>query len=286
MIPKSGYRFPACAKPGLCFDIPHLNAPAGEGRSGKIMRKKNIRIVIAGFGPFPGAPSNPSARLAVALARRRRPALAGIRITSHIFPTAYAAVDRDLPELFARKPDVVLIFGLAGRRRELCIETRARNRRSLLFPDVAGARPELATIELGQVRELKGNAPFALLLDAVRRTALPARLSPDAGTYLCNYAYWRALQHVRDGHPLVQFVHIPPTAIAARRGNFKRRAPSLLQLVVAGENLLIALLAAGRRWQPPTNAATPSRESVRPRNRSSYATPDARNARALRARSQ
>jgi pyroglutamyl-peptidase len=245
-----------------------------------------MRIVIAGFGPFPGAPSNPSARLAVALARRRRPALAGIKITSHIFPTAYAAVDRDLPKLLARKPDVVLIFGLAGRRRELCIETRARNARSLIFPDASGWHPERAAIERGETRALRGNAPFAHLLNAVRRAALPARLSRDAGAYLCNYAYWRALEHVRDGYPLVQFVHIPPTAIAARRGNFKRRAPSLLQLVVAGENLLIALLAAGRRWQPPTNAATPSRESVRPRNRSSYATPDARNARALRARSQ
>ena len=94
-----------------------------------------MRIVIAGFGPFPGAPSNPSGRLAIALARRRRPALAEIEITSHVFATAYSAVDRDLPKLLARKPDVILIFGLAGRRREVCVETRARNKRSILFPD-------------------------------------------------------------------------------------------------------------------------------------------------------
>jgi pyroglutamyl-peptidase len=245
-----------------------------------------MRVVIAGFGPFPGAPSNPSARLALALARRRRPTLAGIKITSHIFATAYAAVDRDLPKLLAQKPDVVLIFGLAGRRREVCIETRARNRRSLLFPDVSGWRPDRAAIEVRQLRELKGNAPFAPLLHAVRRTALPARLSRDAGAYLCNYAYWRALERVRDGRPLVQFIHIPPTAVAVRRGNFKRQAPSLLRLLAAGENLLIALLAAGRRSQPLTSAAPPLRESVRPQNRSSCAAPAAQNARAPRARSQ
>jgi len=39
MIPKSGYRFPACAKPVAPFFI-WLEASAGEGRSEKIMRQK------------------------------------------------------------------------------------------------------------------------------------------------------------------------------------------------------------------------------------------------------
>jgi pyroglutamyl-peptidase len=215
--------------------------------SEKIMRKNNMKVVIAGFGPFPGAPWNPRGRLAIALARRRRPALAGIEITSHVFATAYGAVDRDMPALLAEKPDVILMFGLAARRRHICIETRARNARSLVFPDVGGWQPARAAIEIGQMHELKGNAPFAFLLSAVRRSALPARLSRDAGTYLCNYAYWGALQRMRDNYPLVQFVHIPSIAVAPRRGTFKRRASPLSRLITAGENLLIALLAARRR---------------------------------------
>ena len=76
--------------------------------------ERDLRVVIAGFGPFPGAPSNPSGCLANALARRRRPALADVEIASHVFTTAYTAVDRDLTKLLAQNPDVVLIFGLAG----------------------------------------------------------------------------------------------------------------------------------------------------------------------------
>jgi pyroglutamyl-peptidase len=224
MIPESGRRF-----------------------SEKIMRKNNMKVVIAGFGPFPGAPSNPSGRLAIALARRRRPALAGIEIMSHVFATSYAAVDRDLRNLLAHKPDVILMFGLAGRRRHICIETRARNARSLIFPDVGGSRPERAAIETGPARELRGNAPFAQLLHAVQRTVLPARLSRDAGAYLCNYAYWRALESKQNNNVLVQFVHIPSIAVTPRRGAFKRRTPPLSRLVTAGENLLITLLAARRR---------------------------------------
>jgi len=233
--------------------------------------KRDLRVVIAGFGPFPGAPSNPSGRLATALARRRRPALADIEITSHVFATAYAAVDRDLPKLLARNPDVVLIFGLASRRRHICIETRARNARSVLFPDVNGYRPERTAIETGQTEARTGNAPFHQLLNGVRQNKLPARLSRDAGTYLCNYTYWRALQHAPGKNPLVQFVHTPSIGSAWQRGRFKRRASALSRLVVAGESLLIALLAARRRLRQQATEARRLSESARSRSRSSYA---------------
>ena len=248
--------------------------------------ERDLRIVIAGFGPFPGAPANPSSRLAAALARRRRPALADIEITSHVFTTAYAAVDRDLAKLLARKPDVVLIFGLAGRRQHICIETRARNARSILFPDANGYSPERAAIERGQTRSRTGNAPFHQLLNVLRRNKLPARLSRDAGAYLCNYAYWRALQHVRGMHPLVQFVHIPSISAAPQRGTFKRRPPTLSRLVAASENLLIALLAASRRLRQYSTEARRLSESAQPQSRSNCAGSAARNVRAPRARSR
>jgi hypothetical protein len=42
MIPKSGDRFPACAKPRHRFVV-SLDASAGEGRSDKIMVKQKAR---------------------------------------------------------------------------------------------------------------------------------------------------------------------------------------------------------------------------------------------------
>jgi pyroglutamyl-peptidase len=217
------------------------------GSECQIRSTSDMRVVLAGFGPFPGAPFNPSAALVKALARRRRPALAGIERSTHIFATAYAAVDRDLPKLFAMKPDIVLIFGLAGRRHELCVETRARNAVSVLFPDAHGNRPQSGVIGIGEPRSRRGNAPFTRLLAAVRPTQVPARLSRDAGRYLCNYAYWRALKQTRDGGPLVQFVHIPPVRLTPRRRHSKRPSLSPPPLVAAAEALLIALLAASRR---------------------------------------
>jgi len=42
MIPKSGYRFPACAKP-LALFVVLLDASTGEGRSEEIMLQQNLR---------------------------------------------------------------------------------------------------------------------------------------------------------------------------------------------------------------------------------------------------
>ena len=202
-----------------------------------------MRVLITGFGPFPGAPFNPSARLVKALLRRRRPALDGIEICAHVFATSYAAVDRDLPNLLAQQPDVVLLFGVAGRRRQLCIETRAQNAATLLFPDADGRKPSRDMITCRAPVALKSNAPFMRLLSAARG-CFPARLSRDAGTYLCNYIYWQSLQRTDKGRPLVQFVHIPPLRKTARRSG---KTASFAQLVRAAEAILIALVSASRQ---------------------------------------
>jgi len=209
------------------------------------------RVLLVGFGPFPGAPFNPSADLAKALARRRRPALAGIQLVPHVLKTTYAAVDLQLPGLLALKSDIVLMFGLAGRRRHLCIETRARNAVSVLFPDASGYRPRRSVIVPGKPTALRGTAPFHNLLGALRRYPIPARLSRDAGRYLCNYIYWRALERAAKGHPLVQFVHIPPLRRnPARKRRRDRHLASLADVIRAGESLLIALAASRRRSEP------------------------------------
>lgn len=204
-------------------------------------------VLITGFGRFPGAPFNPSRPLALALARRRRPVLAEIRRIAHIFPTSYAAIERDLPLLIARhKPDVVLMFGLATRTRHLRIECEARNAVALVIPDAVGFVPQCNAIAAGGPARLRTNAPFMRLTTAAR-SAWPARLSRDAGRYVCNHAYWQALMQAPK-RAFVQFVHIPPLPRAPRpQARVKHRAPKPADLVKAGEAILIALLAAARR---------------------------------------
>jgi pyroglutamyl-peptidase len=114
-----------------------------------------------------------------------------------------------------------------------------------LFPDVSGYRPQRSVISPGEPAAIGGNAPFANLLGALRGHDIPARLSRDAGRYLCNYAYWRCLHHVSGRRPLVQFVHIPQVNIGSQPG--QRRGLSFPSLLAASEALLIAMVAASGR---------------------------------------
>jgi pyroglutamyl-peptidase len=218
-----------------------------------------ITVLITGFGPFPGAPFNPTTALPMRLAARRRPGLADVKRIPHVFQTSYAAVERELPVLIKRvRPDVVLLFGVATRTNYLRIELRARNARSVLFPDAIGARPHTGVIAVGEPAVRAGRAPQRALLAAVRAQRLPARLSHTAGRYLCNFAYWRALAATKgNGAPLVQFIHVPmvrrgPTHLGARR-----RLTSA-DLARAGEAILMALIVAARgrqRWRTRSQAA-------------------------------
>ena len=100
-----------------------------------------LRILLTGFGPFPGAPHNPTQPLVARLAQLRRPALHDVALSHHIFPVTYAAVDRQLPDVLAKvKPDALLMFGLAARTPYLRIESRARNAVTMLWPDAANTR--------------------------------------------------------------------------------------------------------------------------------------------------
>lgn len=199
---------------------------------------------MTGFGPFPGAPVNPTGALIAALARKLRSASGPVRIATHVFPTTYAAVDRDLPRLLARtKPHALLMFGLATRSRGIRVETRARNR-ICRQPDAAGITPASRAIVAGAPRVMPVRAPQTALLRAASSGALPARLSVNAGDYLCNYLYWRALEAVRrgGGPSRAAFIHVPP--LDTRK--VSRSARTMDNLMICAEAIAAAMIRALR----------------------------------------
>jgi len=209
-----------------------------------------LRILITGFGPFPGAPFNPTMPLVARLLRLRRPALGDVELSGHIFHVTYSTVDRELPELIARhRPHALLMFGLADRTRFVRIETRARNVVTTLFPDADRNRARKGAI-VGGADAMMFGPHTAKLLRAAVGTGVDARASRDAGSYLCNYLSWRAIEaaNTGDGPRLAAFVHVPPLA---RDGTSQRkdagRRVTLEQLVDAGEAMLLEMVKLARR---------------------------------------
>jgi pyroglutamyl-peptidase len=211
---------------------------------------EKLRILVTGFEPFPGAPFNPTQPLVARLLRLRRPALSDVELSGHIFPVTYSAVDRQLPELLAlRQPQALLMFGLASRTPWIRIETRARNAVTTLWPDAAHTRVRKGSISGGADAMMFG-PHTKKLLRAADGTGIDARASRDAGSYLCNYLSWRAIEATcHDAGPrLAAFVHVPPLArggAAQHKGDAHRI--TLEQLVDAGEEMLLELARLTRQ---------------------------------------
>src|SRR5947209_15127576 len=112
----------------------------------------DLTILVTGFSAFPGAPVNPSAAIVMRLLRRhaRRFRLHGIRLQTAILPVVYDEVARELGELVARThPDAILHLGLASRRKQVSVETRAVNRITTLHPDAARRRAPARAVRAG-----------------------------------------------------------------------------------------------------------------------------------------
>jgi pyroglutamyl-peptidase len=219
---------------------------------------ESLRILITGFGPFPGAPFNPTEPLVARLLRLRRPALFDVELSGHIFPVTYRDVDRQLPGLLAsHHPHAMLMFGLASRTPYVRVETRARNAVTMLWPDADHARVRKGSIS-GKAEALMLGPHTARLLRSARKTGIDARASRDAGSYLCNYLSWRAIEaSCQDNGPrLAAFVHIP---LLARRNAFQRKAArhrmTLEELVDASEAMLLEMVKLTR--QAVRTALTP-----------------------------
>ena len=211
---------------------------------------EQLRILITGFGPFPGAPFNPTEPLVARLMRLRRPVLSEVELAAHIFPVTYQAVDYQLPQLLAKhRPQALLMFGLASRTPYIRIEARARNAVTTLWPDADHALIRKSSIS-GGADAMAFGPHTARLLRAALGSGVDARSSRNAGSYLCNYLSWRAIEAgCRDKGPrLAAFVHVP---LVARTGAARRAGAmhciSLDELVDAGEAMLLELAKSARQ---------------------------------------
>ncbi|MEI9803884.1 MAG: hypothetical protein WDN48_04705 [Pseudolabrys sp.] len=165
-------------------------------------------ILITGFGPFPGAPFNPTGPLVKRLARRAHRA----RENRHAYfrNQLHRSRPRSAQAVEALQTGRRAYVRLASRARIIRIETRAQNALATL-PDAAGKTPRRTAIAAGKPAAMPMALPAQLLLKAVRKTGVRTRLSRDAGRYLCNYLCWRATEAVtgKGGPRLAAFVHVP-----------------------------------------------------------------------------
>jgi len=215
-------------------------------------------VLITGFGPFPGVPSNASMQLLGELARVAPRSFPDVRFAFEVLPTEWSAGPRRLQVLLAEvAPDLAVHFGVSARARGFEIEQRARNV-CAVTPDASGALPTAALVrELGP-EYLAASLPVQYLVARLRSLGMAAFVSRDAGAYLCNAALYHSLASAKDAAKAgrrVGFVHIP--AALARSGGANRgrsgACPLTWQQALDGalEILATCLRRTHRRPDPP-----------------------------------
>ena len=171
------------------------------------------------------------------------------------------------------------MFGLASRTPWVRIETRARNAVTTLWPDAEHTRVRKGSIARGADAMMFG-PHTAKLLRAALGTGIDARASRDAGSYLCNYLSWRAIEAI-DAMTRSAPCRLRACAAArARRRSATQGASAritLEHLVDAGEAMLLEMVKL-----TTASACGRERHPEEPRSGASTDEPRARRFRSLR----
>lgn len=170
------------------------------------------RILVIGFGPFPGAPVNPTETLVEALRQVPPRGTTPDNFRAEVLAVEYASLPARLAALGADfAPDIAIHFGLSGKARGFTLERLARNRIGAGRADNAGAMPDSARIVEGD-DEFASSLPLDAIHAVLARTGLPVSWSDDAGDYVCNYLFYLSRGAVCPGFApaMTGFVHMPP----------------------------------------------------------------------------
>jgi pyroglutamyl-peptidase len=187
-------------------------------------------VLVSGFGPFETFGRNPSGAVAEALAAEPP---AGVRVIADILPVSFARAPLTLAELLGRAGDqrLELLLGLGVQRKEgFRLERRAGPRLRLVpRPDVDGrSAGEFSR----QEDALETALPLEPVLRALERCGVEeARISEDAGGFVCEWLYHHLLLRARERGARALFVHVPP----------ERFTPLARQIEVVRAVLLAAL---------------------------------------------
>lgn len=190
--------------------------PAHAKRTSRLPRRtrpaRPLRVLITGFGPFPGVPVNPTERIAARVAHDLARQHRRVDVATEILPTEWAMLAGLPRRLDAHDPDLVVMTGVATNARGIRIERTAHPSAGRTLRDAAGARPKITSKRDPHGASRRTPVDVPALVARLNRAGVGIALSDDPGRYLCNAAYLTALDWSahRRPRPPVLFVHVPP----------------------------------------------------------------------------
>ncbi|WP_028266647.1 pyroglutamyl-peptidase I [Arthrobacter sp. MA-N2] len=169
-------------------------------------------ILLTGFEPFGGDPSNPSwtsALLAQEILRAEGREVEVVELPC-VFGESAVVLREALVQL---RPELVICLGLAGGRDRLSLERVAINVDDARIPDNAGNRPIDEPVVPAAPAAYFSTLPVKSALRALQIAGIRAEVSQTAGTYVCNHVFYSLMHELSKEAVAARtrggFIHVP-----------------------------------------------------------------------------
>ena len=168
-----------------------------------------MNILLTGFEPFGGERSNPGWEAVRGLKGKN---IEGCSTHVAKIPVAFDdAWPRMKKAIEETEPDIILSFGLAGKRNDITVEKITINVMDAKQEDNRGNKPTDEPILKHGREAYFVSIPPTLLVKALHGAKIPASVSYSAGTFLCNYLMYRTLSYIEEEKKdvLFSYIHLP-----------------------------------------------------------------------------
>jgi len=167
------------------------------------------KVLITGFEPFGGELINPSY---AAIKNINKDHLECELYTLEVPTEFYTSSKLVIENIQKIEPDIILLVGQAGGRKEISIERVAINLDDSSIPDNRGIKPIDNPISLFGENAYFSSLPIKKIVDELKNNYIPANISNSAGTYVCNHLMYSILHEIKDRNldqVKAGFIHVP-----------------------------------------------------------------------------
>lgn len=166
-----------------------------------------MKILVTGFDPFGGEPTNP----AIESVKRIDENIEGAEIIKLEIPTVFhKAADVVEEKIKEVKPDVILSVGQAGGRYGITVERVAINEDDARIEDNEGNQPIDVKIREDGAPAYFATLPIKAMVEEIKKENIPASVSNSAGTFVCNHIMYQDLYLAEKyGDIKAGFIHVP-----------------------------------------------------------------------------
>ncbi|OZG58714.1 peptidase C15 [Bifidobacterium tissieri] len=205
---------------------------------------QEFNVVISGFDHYEDIDTNPSAEVCAALESRGvepsedSAGIVHINVTSVLIPLSFQNAWPTLRDAIDRvHPDMVLATGLKTHAHSVALERCATNLIDASRPDADNIQPRRAPIDPDGPAAYWTRLPLRTILHDFAEQNIPATLSSDAGTFVCNSLFYRLLDwNSMQSTALSGFLSFPKMNDGGKYGS----GLSLEQMIAAAQDVIRA----------------------------------------------